>query len=135
MKFTTIFATLATLAISVSALPGETNAQRMARGLPPLPPVRRATPVDVAKRATPSKTPTCSSGSTLCCNSLSDSSNPLVKTLAGLLGAVLLPTVGVGLTCSSLRAGATCSQQTVCCQNNNFNGLIAIGCSPITINL
>ena len=45
MKFTTVFAVLAGAA-AVSARPGvETNAQRLARGLPPLPPVRRGTPV------------------------------------------------------------------------------------------
>jgi hypothetical protein len=45
MKFTTVIAILAGAA-AVSARPGtETNAQRMARGLPPLPPARRGTPV------------------------------------------------------------------------------------------
>ena len=46
MKFTTVIAVLAGAA-AVSALPStaETNAQRLARGLPPLPPARRGTPV------------------------------------------------------------------------------------------
>ena len=33
-------------AVSVVAAKPETNAQRLTRGLPPLPPARRATPVD-----------------------------------------------------------------------------------------
>jgi len=46
MKFSTALVAL-TGAAAVSALPGvETNGQRLARGLPPLPPVRRGTPVD-----------------------------------------------------------------------------------------
>ena len=45
MKFTAVLAVLAGAA-AVSASPGvETNAQRLARGLPPLPPARRGTPV------------------------------------------------------------------------------------------
>ena len=45
MKFTTVTAVLGGAA-AVSAHPGiETNAKRLARGLPPLPPARRGTPV------------------------------------------------------------------------------------------
>lgn len=45
MKFTTIFAVLAAAAATVGAAPAETNGDRLARGLPPLPPARRATHV------------------------------------------------------------------------------------------
>lgn len=44
MKFTTVFAVLATLAAAVSAAPVpemKSNARRLAVGLPPNPPVRR----------------------------------------------------------------------------------------------
>ena len=45
MKFSTAIVSL-TAAAAVSAFPGvETNGQRLARGLPPLPPARRGTPV------------------------------------------------------------------------------------------
>jgi len=45
MKFTTVIAVLAGAA-AVSALPAtETNAERLARGLSPLPPMRRGTGV------------------------------------------------------------------------------------------
>ena len=45
MKFTTVTAVLGGAA-AVSAHPGiETNAKRLARGLPPLPSARRGTPV------------------------------------------------------------------------------------------
>ncbi|KIM77039.1 hypothetical protein PILCRDRAFT_825790 [Piloderma croceum F 1598] len=56
MKFTFVIAMLAALLV-VEAVPVETNAQRMARGLPPLYPqnLKRGTPVDVARRGGPSK--------------------------------------------------------------------------------
>ncbi|KAH8822417.1 hypothetical protein DL96DRAFT_1560024 [Flagelloscypha sp. PMI_526] len=47
--------------------------------------------------------------------------------------------VAVGLTCSPINiigiGSNSCSSQPVCCSDNNFNGVIAIGCSPININL
>jgi hypothetical protein len=44
MKFTAVLAVLAS-AVAVYARSSETNAERFARGLPPLPPARRGTPV------------------------------------------------------------------------------------------
>ena len=73
------------VAASIGATYFDTNAQRMARGLPPLPPIRRATPVagmlflssrksfdhiilEVAKRAGPSGSYNdCNTGSLRCC--------------------------------------------------------------------
>ncbi|KAF9011752.1 fungal hydrophobin-domain-containing protein [Cyathus striatus] len=138
MKFTTVFAVLAATAATVAATP-ETNAQRLARGLPPNPPARRATPVG-AKRSTPSGTPSqCNTGAIQCCNSVTQASNPVAQLLIGLLGIIVGGDVAVGLTCSPLSVigvgGNSCTQQPVCCENNNFNGLIAIGCTPININL
>ncbi|KAG6916348.1 hypothetical protein DXG01_007239 [Tephrocybe rancida] len=137
MKFTTLFAVVAAATVSVSA-GAATNADRMARGLPPLPPVRRApTAVGAARRAAPSSTPgpTCSTGPVQCCNSVTHASDPVASLLAGLLGLVLGADVAVGITCSPLSiigvGGTSCSSQTVCCDNNNFNGVIAIGCTPI----
>lgn len=46
MKFTVAVALFAAAMGAVDARPSETNAHRLARGLPPLPPVRRATPVE-----------------------------------------------------------------------------------------
>ncbi|RDB17186.1 Hydrophobin-1 [Hypsizygus marmoreus] len=140
MKFTTIFAIVAAAAVSVGAVPSETNANRLARGLTPLPPVRRGTPVGSAKRGTPSSTPgQCNTGPIQCCNKVTNSKDPVASLLAGLLGIVLGADVAVGLTCSPLSVigigGNSCTQQPVCCQNNSFNGLIAIGCTPININL
>jgi len=83
----------------------------------------------------------CDTGSQSCCNSLQDANDPSLSTLLGSLGLDLSGIVGqVGLTCSPITgigagAGASCSQQPVCCTNDTFNGLIAIGCTPINIVL
>ncbi|KAF8152957.1 fungal hydrophobin-domain-containing protein [Crassisporium funariophilum] len=139
MKFTTVFAVLAAAAASVAATP-TTNAERLARGLPLLPPVRRGTPVAAARRSSPSGVSnSCNTGPVQCCNTVTTAANPLASLLMGLLGVVAPSNVLVGLTCSPLSVigvgGSSCNQQPVCCTNNNFNGLIVIGCSPININL
>jgi len=141
MKFSSAFTlVLASVATTVYAAPHETNADRLARGLPPMAPVRRSgTPAYAAKRQSPSGTPSqCNTGSTLCCNSTSTAGAQ--SALLGLLGIVLQDVNAlVGLGCSPISVigagGNSCSQQPVCCSNNNFNGIIAIGCTPININL
>ncbi|KDR76991.1 hypothetical protein GALMADRAFT_246172 [Galerina marginata CBS 339.88] len=140
MKFTTVVAVLAAAVASVESRPSETNADRLARGLPPLPPTRRATPIAGARRSSPSGiSNSCNTGPVQCCNTVTTASNPVASLIIGLLGLVLGPDVAVGLTCSPLTiigvGSSSCSQQPVCCENNSFNGLIAIGCSPININL
>ncbi|KAK0184041.1 hydrophobin-251 [Armillaria mellea] len=44
-----------------------------------------------------------------------------------------------GVTCSPISVigvgGTQCNNQVVCCDDNNFNGLIALGCTPINIGL
>ncbi|PPQ96472.1 hypothetical protein CVT26_010466 [Gymnopilus dilepis] len=141
MKFTTVIAVLtAVAASSVQAKPSETNAHRLARGLPPNPPVRRATGVSAARRSSPSGiSNSCNTGPVQCCNSLASSNDKDVGLLAELLGIVLPADLLVGLNCAGVSVGALssngCSEQPVCCENNSFNGLIVIGCSPININL
>ncbi|KAK0223741.1 fungal hydrophobin-domain-containing protein [Armillaria fumosa] len=141
MKLASIFFSVVVLfATFAAALPSrETNADRLARGLPPMPPTVRS-PTRVARNK-PSGTPSqCSTGSLQCCNSVQDSTSGVVSALLGLLGIHLGgANVPIGLTCSPLSiigiGGNSCSQQTVCCENNSFNGLIAIGCTPINIGL
>ncbi|KAF6749982.1 fungal hydrophobin [Ephemerocybe angulata] len=82
----------------------------------------------------------CNTGPIQCCNSLQAANTPAVSTLLGLLGIVVQPiTALVGLTCSPISIiglpGNSCSAQPVCCTNNSFNGLVAIGCTPVNINL
>ncbi|KAG7442193.1 fungal hydrophobin, partial [Guyanagaster necrorhizus] len=82
----------------------------------------------------------CSSGDLQCCTSVQSGDSSAVSALLGLLGVVLSDvTALVGITCIPITivgVGSTgCNQQTVCCENNSFNGLIAIGCVPINIEL
>ncbi|KAL0956188.1 hypothetical protein HGRIS_002347 [Hohenbuehelia grisea] len=82
----------------------------------------------------------CNTGPIQCCNSVQKASAPSAALLLGLLGIVLQDvTALVGITCSPLSVigvgGNSCSAQPVCCQNNSFHGIIALGCVPININL
>ncbi|THU90097.1 fungal hydrophobin, partial [Dendrothele bispora CBS 962.96] len=79
----------------------------------------------------------CNTGSIQCCNS---ASSPAATELCGLLGIVVQdPNLLVGLTCNPISiigiGGNSCNAQPVCCENNDFNGVVAIGCVPVNINL
>ncbi|ESK87979.1 hydrophobin [Moniliophthora roreri MCA 2997] len=131
MKVTSAFAFALAAASAVSAIPKpETNAERLARGLPPLPPTRRSS----------GTVGQCNTGPIQCCNSLGKSTDGPIAAILKLLGVVVQDvTALIGLTCSPITVigggGNSCSSQPVCCSNNSFNGLIAIGCTPININL
>jgi len=143
MKFAYVFAFVAAAATTAGATyAGETNANRMARGLPPLPPVRRATPASRARRSSPSGSPgQCNTGPIQCCDSVQNANEGIIPELLALLGLTgISPDTKVGTNCSPISGvgvggGSQCSQEPVCCSNNQFNGLINIGCSPININL
>ncbi|KAK0194970.1 hydrophobin [Armillaria mellea] len=79
----------------------------------------------------------CDTGSAQCCKSPKSSA---VQNALGLLGIPIGDiTTGVGLTCDPIMViglGTTqCANQPVCCEKNNFNGLVALGCTPINIGL
>ncbi|KIM37597.1 hypothetical protein M413DRAFT_258079 [Hebeloma cylindrosporum] len=89
----------------------------------------------------PSIENSCNTGPVQCCNQLMKSDSAQANLLTSLLGLALGPVTGqVGVQCSPLSViglgkGASCSSQPVCCSNNSFNGLIAVGCSPINVNV
>ncbi|KAF8896273.1 fungal hydrophobin-domain-containing protein [Infundibulicybe gibba] len=77
-----------------------------------------------------------------CCKSTEEahSLTPETKSLLG--GLVGVVTGGLGLQvakgCSPLTivgGSNSCSDQPVCCSNNSFNGVVALGCTPINISL
>ncbi|KAF4618850.1 hypothetical protein D9613_009768 [Agrocybe pediades] len=82
----------------------------------------------------------CNTSNIQCCNSVQAANSDPVTALLGLLGVVIGDiTALVGLGCSPLSVigigGNSCTAQPVCCTNNSFGGLIAIGCTPIDVSL
>ncbi|KAF8906983.1 hydrophobin, partial [Gymnopilus junonius] len=84
----------------------------------------------------------CTTGSIQCCNSLEPASgdSTVVEKLLSGLGIVIDDIEAlVGITCTPISilglGQGSCSEQPVCCDNDSFNGIIAIGCVPININL
>ncbi|EIN10141.1 hydrophobin-251, partial [Punctularia strigosozonata HHB-11173 SS5] len=82
----------------------------------------------------------CNTGSIQCCNSVQESHSDVVSTLVSLLGIDLSGVTGqVGMNCSPISGvgvgGNSCNAAPVCCENNSFNGLIALGCIPINVSL
>ncbi|RDB19601.1 Fruiting body protein SC1 [Hypsizygus marmoreus] len=83
----------------------------------------------------------CNTGSVQCCNSVQDAQSPGVTDILALVGIDIGAITGqVGLQCSPLTvigagSGANCVSQPVCCEDNKFGGLIAVGCSPINLGL
>ncbi|KAK0493639.1 hydrophobin 2 [Armillaria luteobubalina] len=81
-------------------------------------------------------------GTAQCCSSTQSPGNLSgpVQALLGLLGVALGSlTADIGLTCTPITVlgiGSTqCNNQVVCCDNNSFNGVVALGCTPINIGV
>ncbi|KDQ56645.1 hypothetical protein JAAARDRAFT_36128 [Jaapia argillacea MUCL 33604] len=134
MKFTSSLAVVAAVVVSVDAAAMGPNAQRMAQGLPPLPPRNLGTGVFGAKRTAPSSSPsTCSAGHLQCCDTVTTSSNSEASTIIELLGIPAEDVTGLlGLTCSTLTGNKSCRKSTVCCEDNDYNGIISLGCTTVT---
>ncbi|PBK95188.1 fungal hydrophobin [Armillaria gallica] len=82
----------------------------------------------------------CNTGSLQCCKSVQDPESSAAQQALGLLNIPIGEvTAGVGLTCDPITViglGTTqCANQPVCCENNNFNGVVALGCTPINVGL
>ncbi|EAW15259.1 hydrophobin family protein [Aspergillus clavatus NRRL 1] len=83
-------------------------------------------------------TGSCNTGTLQCCNQVDDSKN-LSARLTGLLDILgidannLSGLVGANYAGVAVIGQQSCSAQPVCCTNNNFNGLVALGCTPIDI--
>ncbi|KAF8806850.1 fungal hydrophobin [Phlegmacium glaucopus] len=79
----------------------------------------------------------CSSGtgSLQCCNSVQSATANTIAILAN-MGITEVPNENslVGFTCSPITAGVSgtsCSEESVCCTGNSFNGAVVLGCTPI----
>ncbi|KAF9521764.1 fungal hydrophobin-domain-containing protein [Crepidotus variabilis] len=90
---------------------------------------------------TPPPASQCNTGELYCCNNLEAANTDAISgILAALLVEVQPVTAIIGTSCSpidvlSIGSGGNCAAQPVCCQNNHYEGLVVIGCSPVNINL
>ncbi|KAJ7506989.1 hypothetical protein B0H11DRAFT_188225 [Mycena galericulata] len=131
-----IVLTFLTLTFSaVDAAPRDTNARRLARGLPPLAPKRRQ---PGAKRNQASSTPFhCDTKKTFCCSRYESSSSPAASSILSGLG-IHSSSCGekIGTGCVAI-SGDSCSSGTTpatCCGNIVGSELVGIDCTPITIS-
>jgi len=95
--------------------------------------------VFVAAAPTAPGSQACSTGPVQCCNQVHKKDSSEFALFHGLLPIGLQDVTGsLALDCSPLSVvglgGNSCSAQTVCCQDNTFNGLINVGCTPINLN-
>ncbi|KAK0240766.1 hydrophobin-251 [Armillaria nabsnona] len=82
----------------------------------------------------------CNTGSLQCCKSVQDPSSSAVQSALGALNIPIgIVTANVGLTCDPITVvglGTTqCANQPACCDNNNYNGVVALGCTPVNLGL
>ncbi|KAJ3974321.1 hydrophobin 2 [Lentinula raphanica] len=83
----------------------------------------------------------CSTGDLQCCNSVQPATSTAASSLLALLGIVLQDVnVPVGITCSPIDVigvlnGNDCNapSQAVCCHDNNYGGLVSLGCLPVQL--
>ncbi|THU90640.1 fungal hydrophobin [Dendrothele bispora CBS 962.96] len=111
----------------------------VATGIPTLT-TTTTTTTTVTVTSTPTCPPSsqCNTADIQCCNSVQSANSPDSVAALSKLGIVVNdPTTQIGLDCTPLTAvgigGASCNSQPVCCENNNFNGLVAIGCVSINV--
>ncbi|EAU81871.2 hypothetical protein CC1G_06082 [Coprinopsis cinerea okayama7 len=84
----------------------------------------------------------CNGGQVQCCNDVKETNQldaPYNQLLSVFDVDVKQLTGKVGLTCNTVNVlgigSNSCDAQTVCCTDNSFDGIIALGCTPININL
>ncbi|KAJ7511724.1 hypothetical protein B0H11DRAFT_2214599 [Mycena galericulata] len=131
MKTAIFFSALSLVISAVEALPRDSNAQRLARGLPPLPPQRRQPGF---KRSTPSSTPFhCDTKKTLCCSGFESASSPAAKNI---LSGLSIPTtscgeqIGTGCVAASSDGTCTSGKPAKCCGNIVGSALVGVDCTP-----
>jgi len=95
-----------------------------------------ATPVARGGYPPPSPPPVsqCNTGSVQCCDILTNSNNPVLDLLEGLLplGTIIDPTLIVGLTCSVINLGNPCNEP-ICCGASTQTGILDVNCVPVTL--
>ncbi|KAF7368978.1 Hydrophobin [Mycena venus] len=132
MKNTIIFCALSYAISVVGAVRFESNAQRLARGLPPLPPRRRFG--SGAKRSTTSPTPFhCDAKKNFCCSNFQSASSPAAENILRGLG-ISQSSCGEQIATGCVAAsGDSCSSGSLakCCGNIVGSDLIGIDCTHV----
>ncbi|TFK67129.1 fungal hydrophobin [Pluteus cervinus] len=82
----------------------------------------------------------CNVGSVQCCNTVQSVHSVGLASFFGVVGALAQnPNALVSATCNPVSVigggGNSCNAQPVCCTGNSFTGVIAVGCTPVNINL
>ncbi|ETW76432.1 hydrophobin-like protein [Heterobasidion irregulare TC 32-1] len=83
----------------------------------------------------------CDTAPVQCCDSVQSAGSPAAANELGLLGIVVQDlNIPVGLTCTPISvigvgSGASCDASPVCCEDNSYNGVVAIGCVPVDLSL
>jgi hypothetical protein len=82
----------------------------------------------------------CNTGPVQCCNSVQKAGDKGATAALGLLNIIVEDVNAmVGFNCSPITAiglgSSGCAATPVCCENNKFNGLVNVGCVPITVGL
>ncbi|KAH9981552.1 hypothetical protein BJV74DRAFT_887509 [Russula compacta] len=84
----------------------------------------------------------CSVGTQQCCNQFTKSDDKSAQSLldlfglGGVAGNIVSSATFVGTSCSPsfLSSGDACTTQQMCCEDNHFNGLIAVGCMNVNLS-
>ena len=83
---------------------------------------------------------TCNTGPVQCCQNVENADAPTASQLLALLGVQVQDVnVPVGVHCNPITGigagSASCEAEPVCCEDNNYHGLVALGCLPINVGL
>ncbi|KAG2123822.1 fungal hydrophobin [Suillus clintonianus] len=85
----------------------------------------------------------CNTGAISCCNSVTTYDSPEAQKAfnqTGLVDVAAVVNAFVGLSCSGVTvigtsSGCEANQEPLCCEDNKYNGLVNLGCTPINVNL
>ncbi|KAF8163781.1 hydrophobin [Crassisporium funariophilum] len=89
---------------------------------------------------TPLPASQCNTGDLFCCFDVYTSSAGVMQPLLGLLGIIVEPASAlIGANCNPINVigigqGGQCAYQPVCCQNNQFSGIVHVGCTPVSFS-
>ncbi|KAF8515053.1 hydrophobin [Hysterangium stoloniferum] len=106
---------------------------------PSSPPPSVASPNTPPSGVSPNTPSQCNTGSPKCCKNVGAAgSTPINALLKPLNIALDDPTAIIGLECTTLTLvgdgkGTNCAEHPVCCKDVKFDGVVNVGCTPISL--